>query len=482
MCRSVPATAETVKCQKQQHRDHLHSTVVTTKDSKATKTHHLDASVDEYNLFTVTSSSNQPLMASLMASLMVSLILNGANLIMEIDTDAARSIISDKTFTQLWSQELSLPLKPTNATLKTYTGEQIKPLGATSVQLEATEQQQLELLIVPGDGPSLLGRDWLRCLKLDWTQIHHLNCSDTLQAVLDRHSNVFESSLGLVQGTTAKINVDPTATPKFCNARPVLYALRDKVDKELDHLEKEGVIQPITHSDWAAPVVPVVQCDGSGLCGDYQTTVNKVAKFDSYPLPRIDDLFASLSGGRTFTKLDLAHAYLQIPLDAESKIFTTINTHRGLYQYNRLPFGISSAPAIFQRTIENILQNLPHTCVYLDDILVTGKTESEHIQNLEEVLTRLEKAGLRLKKQKCSFMLPSVDYLGHTISSEGLQPTREKIRAIKDAPTPTNLAQLRSFLGLVNYYGKFLPQLVTTLSPLYSLLRRDHRWIWTNTQ
>ena len=144
--------------------------------------------------------------------------------------------------------------------------------------------------------------------------------------------------------------------------------------------------------------------------------INKLAKFDSYPLPRIDDLFASLSGGSTYTKLDLAHAYLQVPLDAESKKFTTINTHRGLYQYNRLPFGISSAPAIFQRTIENILQNLPHTCVYLDDILVTGKTESEHIKNLEEVLIRLEKAGLRLKKQKCSFMLPSVDYLGHSIT------------------------------------------------------------------
>ena len=162
-------------------------------------------------------------------------------------------------------------------------------------------------------------------------------------------------------------------------------------------------------------------------------------------------MFASLSGGQTFTKLDLAHAYLQVPLHAESKKFTTINTHRELYQYNRLPFGISSAPAIFQRTIESILQNLSHTCVYFDDILVIGKTESEHLQNLEKVLTCLENAGLRLKQQKCAFMLPFVNYLGHTISSEGLQPTKEKVRAITDAPTPTNVAELRSFLGLVNY-------------------------------
>ena len=130
----------------------------------------------------------------------------------------------------------------------------------------------------------------------------------------------------------------------------------------------------MTHSDWAAPVVSAVKHDGSvRLCGDYKITVNKIAKFDSYPLPCTDNLFASLSGGSTFTKLDLAYAYLQIPLNAESKKFATINTHRDLYQYNRLPFGISSAPAIFQRTIvKNILQNLLHTYVYLDDILITG--------------------------------------------------------------------------------------------------------------
>ena len=119
--------------------------------------------------------------------------------------------------------------------------------------------------------------------------------------------------------------------------------------------------------------------------------------------------------------------------------------------------GTGSSSTIFQRTIENTLQNLPHTCAYLDDIVITGKTETKHIRNLEEVLTCLEKAGLRLKKQKCSFMLTSVDYLGHTISSEGLQPTREKVRAIKDASTPTNVAQLRSFFGLVNYVLQKIP-------------------------
>ena len=202
-------------------------------------------------------------------------------------------------------------------------------------------------------------------------------------------------------------------------------------------------------------------------------TVNRAAKLDTYPLPHIDDLFASFAGGTTFTKLDLAHVYQQIPLDEDSKKFIVINTQKGLFRYNRLPFGVASAPAI-----EGILQGIPYVCVYIDDIQVTGKSEEEHLQTVDEVLLRLEAAGLRLKRDKCTFMLPSVEYLGHTISAEGLQPTTEKVRAIVEAPAPQNVSQLRSFLGLVNYYGKFLPKLSSTLAPLYRLLEKQAKWIW----
>ena len=173
------------------------------------------------------------------------------------------------------------------------------------------EQQQLELLVVPGNGLCLHGHDWLSLLRQDWAQIHHISHMDSLQAVLDQHLTVFEQSLGLVDSATAKIHVDYGVQHKFFKAKPVLYALCERVVKELDHLVKEGVIQPVTHSDWTAPVFPVVKRDGSVcLCGDYKITVNKIAKFNSYPLPHIDNLFASPSGGQTFTKLDLAHAYL----------------------------------------------------------------------------------------------------------------------------------------------------------------------------
>ena len=178
-------------------------------------------------------------------------------------------------------------------------------------------------------------------------------------------------------------------------------------------------------------------------------------------------------GGQTLTTLDLSHAYLQLELEKESQELVTINTHKGLYKYTSLPFGVASTPAIFQRTMESLLQGLPMVCAYIDDILVSGKTPEEHLHNLNKVLQRLKLAGLHLKKEKCSFCLPEVDYLGHTISVKGLRPSPSKIRAITGVSQPTNVTQLRAFLGLANYYAKFLPDLVTKLAPLYQLLQRD---------
>ena len=210
--------------------------------------------------------------------------------------------------------------------------------------------------------------------------------------------------------------------------------------------------------------------------------MNQAAQLDPYPIPKIEDLFASLAGGRVFSKLDLSHAYLQVLLDEESRNLITVNTHKGLFRFNRLPFGVASAPAIFQRIMEGVLKGIPGVCIYLDDILITGQTEEQHLASLEQVFKQLEAAGMQLKRNKCCFNLPEVTYLGHQIDKDGLHPTEDKTKAILQAPTPKNTTELRAFLGLINYYGKFLPNLSMILTPLYKLLKNNTRWKWSTEQ
>ena len=199
---------------------------------------------------------------------------------------------------------------------------------------------------------------------------------------------------------------------------------------------------------------------------------------DQYPLHKPDDLFATLAGGNKFSKLDLSQAYQQLKLDEQSMQYVTINTHRGLYRYNRLPFGVASAPAIFQKLMDSVLQGLPHVICYIDDILVTGSSDEDHLYNLARVLQRLEKHVFRLKQEKCKFLQPAVEYLGHKIDAEGLHALPSKIEAIVHAPDPCNVQELRSFLGLLNYYGKFIPNLSSLLHPLNSLLQHLRKCDW----
>ena len=231
------------------------------------------------------------------------------------------------------------------------------------------------------------------------------------------------------------LHVKPDAKPKFFKPRSVPHFLKQKVEDELEKMLSLGIISPVRTSKWAAPIVPALKKDGSvRICGDFKPTYNQAADTETYPIPRVEELFSNLSGGKQFTKLDMSSAYLQLPIDDASKEYTTINTHKGLFQFNRLPFGIASAPAIFQRTMETLLRGIPGISVYLDDILITGPTLEDHLQSLQQVLERLSKAGFRLSKAKCFFLRNRIKYLGHLIDDHGLHPTDEKINAIKNAP------------------------------------------------
>ncbi|KAK3749146.1 hypothetical protein QZH41_009832, partial [Actinostola sp. cb2023] len=297
-----------------------------------------------------------------------------------------------------------------------------------------------------------------------------------------KYPDVFKTGLGTMQGITAKLELKDGAKPKFCKARPVPYALQPTVEEEYDRLEREGIIERIEYSEWGTPMVHIPKSDGkTRSCGDYSVTLNPSLKVPQYPVPLPEDVFRKLAGGKLFSKLDLTNAYQQMLLDPESQQYVTINTHRGLYRYKRLPFGVASSPAIFQQSMDIILQGLDSVAAIQDDILITGQDDAHHLANLEHVLERLNNYGLRVKLEKCRFMQKEVIYMGVRLSAEGISPTQEKIEAITNAPVPLNTTQLRAFLGMVNYHSKFIPNLSTILQPLNQLLQKDRPWQWSTS-
>ena len=415
----------------------------------------------------------------------VEVLLNEESVKMEVDTGAAMSVIGEDTFKALKKKHPQLKLNETKVRLHTYTGEQVKVTGQVKMFVKYEEQEAvLPVLVIQGKGPNLIGRNWLQEIKLNWRNIFQLKKAHTnthrVEELVQKYEEVFQKGLGTFTGPMAKIHVAADAKPIYCKARPVPYSLKKKVEEELERLQAEGTVEPVQFAEWAAPIVPIVKEDKSiRICGDYKVTVNQAVKLDNYPIPKAEDLFATLNGGDKFSKLDMSQAYQQIPLEDQSKKFTTINTHKGLFQFNRLPYGVSSSPGIFQRTMENLLQGIPFVVVRVDDILVSGSNDEEHLANLEEVLKRLSEAGLRLKREKCVFMMEEVVYLGQKINRQGIQPIEEKVRAITEAPAPKNVSEVRSYLGMINYYQRYLPNLSTILAPLHGLLEKGKSWKWT---
>ena len=326
-------TADCRYCGKQGHiarvcRSRLRASAKKTTPSKSPQgTHHLSehtqaestttpASTDEYTLFQLTEKRDgDPIFVTVQAK--------NKDLTMELDTGAALSVISESTYLSTWSTLERPPLKPSNAKLNTYSGESLEVCGAITIPIAYKQQsKQLSLQVLKSNGPTLLGRNWLKHLLLDWKQINIVRQQTelSLQKVLDSYPEVFKDDLGSIQGMKVQLHPKQDAKPHYHKPRPVPYSLRQKVEIELQRLQDCGVIEPVPFSEWAAPIVPVLKRDNTvRICGDYRLTINQESTPDAYPLPRVEDLFATLSGGESFTKLDLANAYQQLHLEEDSK-------------------------------------------------------------------------------------------------------------------------------------------------------------------
>jgi transposase InsO family protein len=266
-------------------------------------------------------------------------------------------------------------------------------------------------------------------------------------------------------------------------ARRVPIPLLQKVKEELQRLKEAGVIEEIQEpTDWCAPMVPVLKRNNSvRICTDYKQ-LNKAVKRERYMLPTLDDILHKLRGAKVFSKLDATSGFFQLPLDEESSKLTAFMTPCGRFIYRRLPQGITSAPEIFQRTVEGILCDQPNTVCFFDDILIFSNSEKEHEGHLQAALKKLRDAGLKLNRQKCEFSKREIEFLGYIISGDGIKIDPAKIEAITKMPDPTNVAELRRFLGMVNFLGRHLPNLSQVLHPLNKLLEKDTAWTWSPSQ
>ena len=346
----------------------------------------------------------------------------------------------------------------------------------------------MPITVLHESGRCLVGRQWIRSLKLlDKIRESLSHISEKVHAISNddfskSYPSLFRDELGLMKKFKVHIELNDNIEPKFQNARPIPYALRDRVCTALDELVEKGTISPVKNAKWASAIVPVLKPDGSvRICGDFRLA-NKGVVIDKYPIPRSEVLFSSLAGGKFFTKLDMAAAYNQLELDDESKEITTINTPKGLFQFNRLCFGISSSPGIFQRAMDQLLKNVPGVVCFLDDVLISGEPKLIHNNRVRQVLSILEDAGLTLNVKKCQWGVREIAYLGFRVDQEGVHPSEDKIQAIKRAPSPKNITELQAYLGLLNFYRKFSPRASTVLEPLNALLRNDHDWTWGKSQ
>ena len=244
-------------------------------------------------------------------------------------------------------------------------------------------------------------------------------------------------------------------------------------------MESIGVISKVNEpSAWCASMVAVPKPNGLvRICVDVRPLNQNVMR-ETFPLPTVDDVLAQLNGATVFSKLDANSGFWQVPLAPQSRHLTTFITHFGRYQFNKLPFGISSAPEVYQKRMSSLLEGLIGVLCLIDDVLVFGHTAAEHDRRLQEVLRRIQSSGATLNVNKCAFRQTRKKFLGHIIDKNGVSADPEKTAAITRMPPPTTITELRRFLGMVNQLSKFSIHLSELTYPLRQLLSTKNAWTW----
>ena len=400
----------------------------------------------------------------------VKLQLNSRVLEFKVDTGADVTVIPETAYE--WERDGSLTTS--NVPLSGPTGETLEVCGKFSGNLTWKEREsQQDIYVVRNLRRALLGKPAIEALNVV-ALVEPIRQSD----VIKQFPQVFKG-LGKLEGSYT-IKLKENAVPfALTTPRRVPIPLLPKVKEELLRMEKMGVITRIEEAtDWCAGMVVVPKPSGKvRICVDL-TNLNESVCRERHILPSVEQTLAQIGGAKHFSKLDANSGYWQIQLDTESSKLTTFITPFGRFRFNRLPFGIMSAPEHFQRRMTEILGDIEGVVCLVDDVLVSGKTQEEHDQRLLEVLSRIKRSGLTLGPDKCEINKTSVKFLGQLVDENGVRPDPEKVQAIMQMKPPTSVSELRRFLGMVNQQSKFSPHLADQTKPLRELLSSKNHWIW----
>ncbi|XP_026830969.1 uncharacterized protein LOC113563505, partial [Ooceraea biroi] len=323
-------------------------------------------------------------------------------------------------------------------------------------------------------------------------RMDHLNSEerDNLLALINDYQDRFQLPTDHLEHTDATQHSIPTITEVPIHQKQYRFSPfhKDEINRQVDALLADGIIEHST-SPYNSPVwIVPKKSDSSGnkrwrMVIDFRH-LNEKTIGDAYPLPNITDILDQLGNAKYFTVLDLASGFHQIPMNPKDACKTAFSTPYGHYQYKRMPFGLKNAPSTFQRLMDTVLIGLQgnELFVYVDDIVIYARSLQEHNIKIARLMKRLREANLKLQPDKCEFLRKEVGYLGHIISSEGVKPDPEKVKAIKNFPIPRNAKNIKQFLGLAGYYRRFIPEFSKIAKPLTELLKKDRPFVWESPQ
>ena len=378
-----------------------------------------------------------------------------------IDSGADCNVIDLKTYEQMKTRNIKVNRSVKGGPkLFSYSAKTpIDVIGQFWANIESHTgkvSNDVRFIVVDAVAEPLLGLESATDLGI----LHVTNCASTkldYNKLESMYTNLFSGKIGKAEGEI-ELTVDKSVPPVTQPFRVVPFALRTKLEAHIDELIEADIIEKVSGPvSWASPVVIVPKNDGKiRLCVDMRQANQAIVRHN-YPVPTIDELLLNMNGSKVFSKIDLKSGFHQFVLAENSRDITTFNTHLGLYRYKRLMFGISSAPEIYQSMVADIIRGIPGVTNLADDIVIHGKTREEHDSRLVRALDCLEKSGMTLNERKCSFGASEINFVGHQVTDKGVNPGKDKVKAVLEAEEPINVGQMKSFLGLVGYCSKFIP-------------------------